>query len=462
MNLSKRTYAVIAGSAVVILVLIVAFLVPRLTASDASANALETAPVRRGTLLATVSATGAISPLREAQMAFSATGPLTQLNVKQGDIVQAGQVLAQLDTRTLEYQRAQSAASLAAAQAKLDQLKNPSSADVAAAQASVDSAQAALAQLQTPTQNDVIIAKADLDRAKASLDQAQAAYDRIGGSTNPYIAMSPQALTLQQASSDYQKALAVFNSKVNPSDSQLKQAQATLEQARSQLAKLTNPTANDLQAAQSSVDQARAARDLAKAQVDNAIIRAPFGGLITHVDFDLGSFVPAGRTLLGVADTSQLLVKLNIDETDISRVQVGQDVNLGLDAYPDATINAKVTDVAASATTIQGVVNYVATVSLNPSNVPLKIGMTANANIVVANKPGVLLVPNIAIRAANNTHYVTVQTAPGKTEQVEVKLGLANDQETEVLSGLGEGQQVVTSILPLNPLSGGGLGPPSQ
>jgi HlyD family secretion protein len=462
MNLSKRTYLLIAGGALVLLVLIVAFLVPRLTTGDASANALETAPVRRGTLLATVSATGAISPLREAQMAFSATGPLTQLNVKSGDEVRAGQVLAQLDTRALEYQLAQAEASLAAAQAKLDQLKNPSPADVAAAQASVASAEAALAQLQKPTPNDVMIAKADLDRAQAALDQAQAAYDRIGGSTNPYIAMSPQALTLQQATSDYRRALAVFNSKVNPSDSQLKQAQATLEQARSQLLRLTNPTPNDLQAAQSSVDQARAARDLAKAQVDNAILRAPFDGLITHVDFDLGSFIPAGRTLLGVADTSQLLVKLNIDETDISRVQVGQEVNIGLDAYPDATINAKVTDLAAAATTIQGVVNYVATVSLNPTQVPVKIGMTANANIVVANKPNVLLVPNLAIRAANNTHYVTVQTAPGKTESVEVKLGLANDQETEVLSGLSEGQQVVTSIIPQNPLSGGGLGPPRQ
>jgi len=460
MNLGKRAFILIAGSAIVLLVILVAVLVPRLTAPDASASALETAPIRRGTLVATVSATGAISPRREAQMAFSATGPLTQLQVKQGDAVQAGQVLAQLDTRALGFQLAQAEANLSSAQAQLGKLKNPAPADVAAAQASVAAAEAALAQVYKPTQNDLLIAKADLDRAKAALDQAQAAYDRIGGATNPFIGMTPQALTLQQSTSDYQKALAVYNSKVNPSDSQLKQAQSTLEQARSQLARLVSPSASDLQSAQANVDQARAARDLAQAQLDNAIIRAPFDGIVTHVDFDLGSFVPAGRVLLGVADTSALQVDLNIDETDISRVKVGQGVSIGLDAYPDATIEASVTEVAATATTIQGVVNYVVTVSLKPGDVPVKIGMTANANIVVANKDNVLLVPNRAVRAANNKRFVTVQKAPGQTQEVEVQLGLANDQETEVLSGLSEGDQVVTSIIAQNPLASGGFGPP--
>ncbi len=458
MNLSKRTFVLLAGGALVLLVALVA-VIARSNASQASANALETAPVQRGTLVATVSATGAISPLREAQMAFSATGELTQLNVKEGDTVKTGQVLARLDSRALEFQLAQADANLTAAQVKLDQLKHPAPADVTAAQASVAAAQAALAQLQKPTQNDLTMAKADLDHAKAALDQAQAAYDRIGGATNPFIAMSPQALSLQQATSDYQRALAVFNSKINPSDSQLKQAQSTLEQAQAQLTRLTNPSANDLQSAQANVDQARAARDLAKAQLDNAIIRAPFDGIVTHVDDDLGSFVPAGRVLLGVADTSELRVQLNIDETDIARVKVGQDVTIGLDAYPDASIDAQVTEVAATATTVQGVVNYIATVSLKPTDVPVKIGMTANANIVVAKKDNVLLVPNQAVRAANNKLYVTVQTAPGQTKSVEVKLGLANDQVTEVLSGLNAGDQVVTSITQQNPLSSGGLGP---
>lgn len=444
MNWNKRFAVVLAGSAIVLLVVLVAAFMPRATA-DPDAGTVQDVPVRRGTLIATISATGAVSPLREAALAFSASGPLTQLKVKQGDSVKAGQVLAQLDTRALELSLAQAEASLAAAQAKLDQLQNPSTSDVAAARANVASAEAALAQLQTPTANDIAIAKADLDKAQAAVARAQSEYDRVGGASNPFIGMTPQSQALQQATSDYQKALALYNAKVNPTDSQLKQAQATAEQARAQLAKLTNPSPDDVKAAQANVDQARAARDLAKARLDDAIIRAPFDGLVTHVDLDLGSFAQAGRTVLGVADTSSLIVKLNIDETDIGQVNVGQPVTMGLDAYPDANLAARVTDVAASATTTQGVVNYVVTVTLDPGAVPVKLGMTANANIVVARKDNVLLVPNQAIRASDSKRFVTLQKANGQTQEVEVKLGMANDQETEVVEGLSEGQTVVVS-----------------
>ncbi len=443
MNLSKRSYALIAGGLVVALVAIVAVLMPR--GQDTAASAFEVAPVRRGTLAATVNATGAVSPLREAQMAFATGGSITQLKAAQGDRVKAGQVLATLDTRALEFQLAQSEANLTAAQTKLDQLENPAPADLAAAQASVASAEAALAQVKVPTPNDVAMAKADLDKAKAALDRAQADYDRIGGASNPIIGATQQSQTLQQATSDYQKAQAAYSAKINPSDSQIKQAQSTLEQARAQLSKLQNPSSNDLKNAQANVDQARAGRDLAKANLDNAIIRAPFDGMVTHVDYDLGSFATAGKTVLGVADTTELRVKLNIDETDIASVKVGQNVSIDLDAYPGVTLDGRVVDVAATATTSQGVVNYVVTITIKPGDVPVKIGMTANANIVTARKDNVLLVPNRAVRAEGSKRFVTLQKPNNTSQEVEIKTGLANDQETEVTSGLNEGQPVLIS-----------------
>lgn len=458
MKVSQRTALIFAGIATSALVVIVVVILQSNANRNSSASSADTASVRRGTLVATVNATGALSPLREAQLAFSATGPITKLDVKQGDMVRAGQILARLDTRSLELQLAQADANLSAAQAKLDALKNPASADVAAAQAAVVSAEATLAQLKLPTQNDIAIAKADLDKAGAAVARAQADYDRIGGASNPFVALTPQALALQQATLDYQKAAALYNAKINPSDSQTKQAQASLEQARANLLRLTTPSANDLKGAQANVDQLRAARDLAQARGEDAIIRAPFDGLVTHVDLDLGSFVPAGRAIIGVADISALQVKLNIDETDIARVQVGQAVTLGLDAYPDANLNARVSDVAASATTVQGVVNYIVTVTVNPGNVPAKIGMTANANVVVAQKENVLLVPNRAVRASSSKRFVTIQKPDGKTEEIEVKLGMANDLETEVLSGLSEGQTVIVSFTQASPL-GGPFGP---
>jgi len=320
----------------------------------------------------------------------------------------------------------------------------------------VASAEAALLQLKIPNPNDLLMAKADLDKAAAALARAQADYDRIGGASNPMIGMLPQALTLQQASLDYQKAQAAFNARFNPSDSQVKQAQAALEQARAQLARPTNPNPNDLKSAQASVDQARAARDLAQTRLEYAIIKAPFDGVVTHVDVDLGSTVPAGRVVLGIADVSEYRVKLNIDETDIAKIKVGQEVTISLDAYPGVNIAAKVTEVASNATLVQGVVNYVVTVSLSPNqSVPLKLGMTADANILIANRENVLIVSNRAIRATGNSRFVTILRDDKTTQEIKVKTGMANDQETEIISGLTEGQVVIISLVQQNPLNAG-------
>lgn len=455
MKLNQVTFIVI-GILIVAVIVILAVAIPRLMTPDVNVKNAEIVTVRRGTLTATVNATGAISPLREAQLAFTTSGSLVKLDVKQGDAVKKEQVLAALDTRELELQLAQSEASLASAQARLDQLKNPSASDVAAAQAAVASAEATLAQLKTPNQNDYAMAKADVEKAAAALVTAQANYDRAGGATNPLIAMMPQALNLQQATLDYQKALAAFNARVSPSDSQLKQAQSAVEQAKAQLAKLTNPNPNDVKNVQASVDQAKAARDLAKTRLDYAVIKAPFDGMVTRVDVDLGTTVTAGRVIIAIADASEYRVKLNIDETDIAKIKLGQDVTVSLDAYPDVALSAKVTDIAATATLVQGVVNYVVTVTLNSGQTSLKIGMTADANIIVTNKDNVLLVPNTAIRAQSNRRFVTIPKGGDQVEEIEIKTGLSNDQETEILSGLHEGQSVIVSLI--QQLPSGGFG----
>ncbi len=402
--LGKIGASVLAGGALLALLFFVVTNTTRGNAGTLAANALAGDFVRRGTLIATVSATGAIAPLREATLAFNTTGAVTRLDVKQGDAVKKNQILATLDTRALDLQITQAEASLA-------------------------QTEAALANLKTPSLNDVLIAKADVDKALAALQRAQADYDRVGGASNPFIAMTTQALALQTATYDYQKALAGYNSKIVPNENQVKQLEAQ-------------------------VAHARAARDLAKQRAEDAVLRAPFDGVLTKVDSELGSYVAAARPVIAVADVSELRVKVNIDETDIGRVQVGQEVTIDLDAYPGAPITARVAEVASVATTAQGVVNYVVTLTLNPGDVPVKIGMTANANVVVAKKENVLLVPNRAVRAVGNKRFVTIQKGPEQVEDIEVKLGLANDMETEVLSGLQEGQPLVVTVTSgTNPVS---------
>ncbi|MGE5264551.1 MAG: biotin/lipoyl-binding protein, partial [Acidobacteriota bacterium] len=224
---------------------------------------------------------GRVTPVKSASLSFSTGGTVTTVAVALGDKVEVGKVLAQLDTRQLELQQAQADANLASAQAKLDQLKRgPTPEDLAAAQQNVVSAQAAYDNLIKPAPNDLAALKTDVDKTKAILDQATAAYNAIGGDSNPNSGMLPQRAQVQVAWLDYQKALTLYNNKVTPSNTQVQQALTSLANAKNQLAKL-QPTADDLAVAQAGVNNAQAARDLIAEQIKNAKLTAPFGGIVT-------------------------------------------------------------------------------------------------------------------------------------------------------------------------------------
>lgn len=464
------------------------------------------ATARIGTLIATVSATGAIEPQTSATLAFLTNGNVAAILVKRGERVKAGQALANLDATALELQFKQAEANLAAAQASLAKLKKgPSESALVAAQANLDSAKQAYAALNNPTASalaaaqasynsalaqhskllkpdatELAIAKADLDKAKAALDQAQAAYDRIGGAANPFGAQTPQALQLQTATLDYQKASNAFNAKFNPTDAQVKAAFAQVQQAKDALERLQPtpenlaradaqikqaqdalarlaPQAEDLAQSEANVAALRAARDLAQQRVDEATLRAVMDGTVTSLDLAAGEFVQAGRPAVTIADLEHLRIALSIDETDIPRVQVGQPVLLDLDAFPGKQVNGVVQEIAPAAATVQGVVNYQVLIDVTASDLAIKPGMTANANVQVARQENVLLIPTRAIRAQGSKRIVTI-LENGQPVDVTVTLGLSNDQETEILAGLKEGAQVLTIAAPTGAPRFGGFG----
>jgi HlyD family secretion protein len=460
---------------------------------------------RRGTLIATVSATGAIEPRTLTSLSFLGNGNLAKIFVKRGDKVNAGQTLAQLDTASLDLQlqqaeanlaateaalaklkigpsdtaRASAEANLASAQAAYDALQKPAASSVASAQANVNSALAQYNRVLKPDATEMAIAKADVDKALAALNQAQAAYDRIGGASNPFIAQTAQALQLQTATLDYQKALNAYTGKFNPTDALLKAALAQVQQAKDALARL-QPTQENLAQAQAQIKQAqdtlahltatpedlaqaeaqvaasRAARDLAKQRLSEALLIAPVQGTIITLDLAQGEFVQAGHPVITIADLDKLEIKLSIDETDIPRVQLGQPVLLDLDAFPGQQVQGVVREIAPAATTLQGVVNYDVRIDVTSNDVPIKAGMTANANVQVARQENVLLVPTRSIRAQGSKRLVTI-LENGQLKEVTITLGLSNEQETEILSGLDEGAQVLTIAVPSNqPAFGGG------
>ncbi len=327
-------------------------------------------------------AEGKVVPARSAALSFPTGGNIAKVSVAYGDRVTAGKTLVQLDTRQLEIQLAQADANLDSARAKLNQLKNsPTAHEIAAAKQEVVSAQAAYDSLLHPSASEIAELKTELEKAMAAHDQAVAAYDRVGGDSNPYANMLPQRVQLQQAWLDYQKAEQLYNAKMNPTDSQVQQALAKLETAKNQLAKL-QPTADDLAVAAASVNSAEAARDLVAEQIKDAKLVAPFDGVVTSLDAKVGEYVTVGTPIVRVADISNWQVETtDLTELNIVNVRDGAPVTLEFDAIPDLELPGKVVRIKGYGENRQGDIVYTVVVGLDQQEARLRWNMTAKVTI---------------------------------------------------------------------------------
>jgi HlyD family secretion protein len=491
------------------------------SAQSASTSNLSTATVQAGNIEATVNGAGNISPKQQADLSFGQSGTVKTIDVQVGDRVKAGQLLASLDTADLELQVRNAEVNLKNAQDKLAQTQNPSTAeqissaraqvaaaqaaydntvagaspaDIAAARAGVTSAQAAYdaAVKSAGTSNSQLeSAAATLEKAQVTLQQAQSAYDKISWRSDA--AMTSQAATLQSATIDFDQAKANYESLAattnSNASSQVAQARSSLEQAKANLAKLqtqvtqadvasaqstltqaqnnlatllAGPDANTLDLAQNAVDQAQIALDQANLALEQAQIVAPFDGIITQVNVQVGQNGGASSAAIQEADLDHLEVVVDMSEVDVANVKDQQNAQITLDALPDATFQGVVTQVAPAGVVSQGVVNYPVTVDLTPPLDGVKVGMSANVDIIVAEHDNVLTVPNRAIRTQGRQKLVTV-LFEGQQMEVPVQTGLASDTATEITSGLKEGDVVVlnptltTSSRPGGPGFGGGV-----
>ncbi len=396
---------------------------------------------------AVITAKGEIVPENFARLAFNVGGTVAQIPVKEGQEVKKGNTLALLDTTDLQLQVKTAQDALDLAQATLAQVKTPASPEeIAAAQAAYDSAVAGLERAQKPaTQEDLAAAQAavtsaqsaynsavtaynrakngptkeeleilqsQLAKAKAALDVAQAAYDRIGGATNPFSAQTPQALQLQQATQDYQIALANYNKAVNPdattvaqAQAAVSQAQAGLAQAKASLEKLQDgATPEDIAQAQAQVDSAKAQLDLkkkgarpediavadkrvaqaqtaldqAKAQLAKATLVATMDGTITDIAIREGELAQPGQPIITIADLSNLEIQTtDLDEFGAAKVQLNQPAKIRVNAFTDKTLTGKVSEIADQSVLLaSGDVSYPVTILLDSQDPDLRWGMT--------------------------------------------------------------------------------------
>jgi HlyD family secretion protein len=406
----------------------------------------EVVVVKRGDIASTVSATGTVLPEREAALSFQLSGTIADVPVELGDEVEAGQLLAQLDTTDLDLALQQADIALRQAQIQMRQLdEGPSASDLAAAEAALTSAQAAYEQLLKGSDKDQLAAaRASVEQARVALEQAQQAYDKI--KDVPGAGMLPQSQQLQQATINYETAQAQYRVTARGANqAQLAQAQAQIAQAQAALDKLKKgATTEQQEIAQAAVDQAQVAQEQARRRLVNTRLTAPWSGVLTAVNAVQGTLAQPGAPAFQLADLSRFHIDVQADEVDIANLAEGQPVTIEVDALPDQKLTGAVASIAPTAQigATTGT-TYKVRIDIDPTDLALRAGMSATATITSSARDNVLLVPNRAVQRNRESGRTFVERlVEGVPQQVEIRLGLRDEQQSEVRAGLEEGDEI--------------------
>jgi RND family efflux transporter MFP subunit len=317
------------------------------------------------------------------------------------------------------------------ASTKLDELKaGPTASDVAGAQSQVDKAQAKLDGLKVgPTSDEVASAEADVVKAQTTLNELQA---------------GPTADKVAAAQSQVDKATNALNDlKAGPTRADVAEAESQVAQKQADLQKLQEPAStSDVALAEEAVVTAQKDVDDGKADLDSTVLRAPFSGTVGTVSAEVNSQVTVGSEALSIYDPNGMHVDLEVSESDIEKVKVGQQANLTFDAIPNQVVTGTVTSVSTVATSGQDVVTYKVGVQFKPGTLPARVGMNSTATLIVESKQGVIQVPTRAITTQGPLKTVKVLYGQEETPvTVSVTTGATNGQMTEIVSCTETGNQ---------------------
>ena len=409
----------------------------------------QTVAAERGNVEKTVTAPGKLIGTHEVTLDIGASGRLTQLSVRPGDAVQAGQVLAALDTTDLEFQVARAEQTYLKQQAAYSATIQPDERAIADAQAAVNSAYAsyqAARQQFAQRETRITVDCADFKSASDNLARAQAAYDSVANDwkAKNYAIYTVRKDALDNALAAYDLAKAQCNiNTASVNDSGLQSALAQLTRARSDLNDLTSPSSATVLQAKAHMEQARLDLEDAQQQLADATLVAPFDGVVLSVAANLGEAVAAHSPLITLADPRAVEVESTVIEEDMSSVKLNEVVNLFFDAKPDATATGRVARIIPQRTSGDRLL-YPIYISIDDLPPGLIAGMTVDASVVVATRSDVLRLPRELVRVRSDN---TAQIKVWDGQQVELRtiaIGLRGDSFVEVLNGLQAGDQVVS------------------
>lgn len=442
-SVPKRRKRIIINSALAVVLVVMAVLawaILRPAPSSAGTQSLRTATVSRGTVTATVSASGQVAAGTTREVSFATSGTIESVAVSPGDKVTQGQTLGTLST--------------------------------ADAQATLSSAQQAL----TAAQNTRAAAQQSVAAAGYSLQDAQA---KLAGYTPSTVSSGPTTASTGSSGQGGATGSSTSSSASKASlQAQVAQAQAQVDQANATLAN-----------AGASVTSAQAKVADAQAGVNATTLTAPMAGTVVAVDGAVGDQVTAGSGSSGsssaagtsgsgssgasagtggtssgssasgsasgssasssgafvtIADTSTLTVSADFSEADVAALKQGQTATITFPALSGVTATGQVGSIAQSGTSSNGLVTYAATVTIAQPPAQVRLGQTAAVSVTTGSKENVLALPSTAVHGSGENAYVTV-LKNGERSRVTVTTGLQGDSTTEITGGLSAGQQVVVS-----------------
>lgn len=174
----------------------------------------------------------------------------------------------------------------------------------------------------------------------------------------------------------------------------------------------------------------------------NYYVYAPFDGIAAEVNVSKGDSASSGTTITTLI-TKQRIAEISLNEVDVAKVKIGQKVTLTFDAIEELSITGEVSEIDAIGTVSQGVVNYNVKIVFDTQNEQAKPGMSVSAAIIIDAKQNVLLIPSVAVKEQQDgSSYVQVM-ASGTPQNQTVETGLSDDTNTEITSGLQEGDKII-------------------
>jgi RND family efflux transporter MFP subunit len=401
-----------------------------------------TAAVTRGDIAQTVSVSATLVADEEIDLEFETSGRIRQVDAEVGEEVSQGDTLATLESASLNKELEKAEADLA--KAKADAGKNDDA--LREAREEVDNAEDELEKTEDAEDQKVDAADKAFENAEDYEDAAEAYYNQVVAENGADSSEAKSAqLTLTAATNSRKAAEEAKETARKNRDVEIGREKSELSRAKEDVKTLESKyreiiETNDIRIAQANYE-------IALNNLEKAQIKAPVNGTVTKVNFEKGEVIGSGTTEpFGKLLSADWLLEADVPESDIAKIKLRQEARVTFDALnSDEIFEATVVEIDPESTVIQDVVYYKVKLRLVVIDPRLKPGMSADADVLTAEKKNTLILPSRAVKQEGGRRFVEVVGADGKTlERREVKIGLEGDEgQVEIVSGVREGENVV-------------------